>query len=108
MMKLGEIADVVRSKNAGIYRLTIDVMFEDAETYERVKATGDLSAEVFAELYDLPLEDVQYFEYDPGLAFKITIPARVSSGSPGDTDLRGAQQHAPVFDLEVDVDGSPS
>lgn len=102
-MKLGEIANVVRSKNAGIYRVTIDVMFEDTEAYERVKASGDLNQEVFAELYDLPPKDVQYFEYDPGLAFKVTIPAQVSSGSPGDTDLRGAQQHAPVFELEVDV-----
>lgn len=103
-MRLGDIADVVRSKNAGIYRLTIDVMFEDAETYEQVKATGDLSAPVFADLYGVPEDDVQFFEYDPGLAFKVTIPTRVSSGSPGDTDLRGAQQHAPVFELDVDFD----
>lgn len=103
-MRLGELADVVRSKNAGIYRLTIDVMFEDAETYEKVKATGQLSADVFADLYDVPLEKVHFFEYDPGLAFKVTIPARVPSGSPGDSDLRGAQQHAPAFELEVDVE----
>lgn len=107
-MRLGDIADVVRSKNAGIYHLTIDVMFEDAETYERVKASGDLSASVFADLYGVPEADVQFFEYDPGLAFKVTIPARVSSGSPGDTDLRGAQQHAPVFELEVDVESPPA
>jgi hypothetical protein len=106
-MRLGDIANVVRSKNAGIYRLTIDVMFNDAETYEQVKATEDLSESVFADLYDIAEEDVQFFEYDPGLAFKITIPARVSSGSPGDTDLRGAQQHVPVFELEVDVESSP-
>lgn len=105
-MRLGDLADVVRSKNAGIYRLTIDVMFEDAETYEDVKATGRLSANLFAELYDVPVEDVQFFEYDPGLAFKVTIPARIPSGSPGDPDLRGAQQHAPVFELEVDVEQS--
>lgn len=105
-MRLGDLADVVRSKNAGIYRLTIDVMFEDAETYEDVKATGRLSSNLFAELYDVPVEDVQFFEYDPGLAFKATIPARMPSGSPGDPDLRGAQQHAPVFELEVDVEQS--
>jgi hypothetical protein len=69
-------------------------------------ATGRLSANRFAELYDVPVEDVQFFEYDPGLAFKVTIPARIPSGSPGDPDLRGAQQHAPVFELEVDVEQS--
>jgi hypothetical protein len=103
-MRLGDLADVVRSKNAGIYRLTIDVMFEDAETYEAVKATETLSAELFADMYDIPVEEVQFFEYDPGLAFKITIPVRITSGSPGDSDLRGAQQHAPVFELDVDVE----
>lgn len=100
-MNLGELAAVVRSKNAGIHYLTIDIMFEDPETYERVKAAGVLTEEVFADRYGLAEDDVRLFEYDPGLAFKITIPKPTSSGRPGDSDVYGAQQHAPVLNIEV-------
>jgi len=100
-MKLGDLASVVRSKNAGIHYVTVDVVFDDRETYEAVKASGVLTRERVAERYGLPPDSVRAFEYDPGLAFKFTIPRESSAGSPGDADLYGAQQHAPVLDVEV-------
>lgn len=103
-MKLGELADVVRSKNAGIHYVTIDVLFEDRDTFERVAATEALTAESAAAVYDLPPEAVRFFEYDPGLAFKVTIPRDRPAGSPGDPDLYGAQQHAPLLDLDIPVE----
>ena len=42
MPKLYELASMVRSKNAGPFELTVDVVFEDVETFRRVKATGVL------------------------------------------------------------------
>jgi hypothetical protein len=105
-MKLGDIADVVRSKNAGIHYITIDVMFSDAGTYDAVKETDVLSASVFAEQYDLPEHEVRFFEYDAGQAFKITLPRSHSVGSPGDRDLYGAQQHAPVITIDIPLENS--
>lgn len=102
-MKLGELADVVRSKNAGIHYVTIDIMFNDESTYEAVKASEALSAEVFAQQYGVPVDEVQFIIYDPGQAFKFTIPRETSTGSPGETDLFGAQQHAPVLDIDVPI-----
>jgi len=40
MTVLARLAKLIRSKNAGPFELTFDIMFEDAATYERVKRSG--------------------------------------------------------------------
>ena len=40
-------------------------------------------------------------EYDPGCAIQFTIYRDRPSGSPGDPDIFGAQQYAPLLDIEV-------
>ena len=35
--KLTDIASVIRSKNSGPYELTLDIIFNDFETYEIIK-----------------------------------------------------------------------
>ena len=37
MATLGELAKLVRSKNAGPFWLTIDIMFDDADAYRRAR-----------------------------------------------------------------------
>ena len=39
--------------------------------------------------------------YPAGNAFKATIPRRIPSGDVGDTDIYGAQQHAPLLDVDI-------
>src|SRR4029077_12857206 len=41
--KLSEIAKTIRSKNAGVDKITFDVIFPDRATYDRVRASGILS-----------------------------------------------------------------
>jgi hypothetical protein len=103
-MRLGDLADVVRSKNAGVHYVTVDVMFHDRATFEAVRDAGVLSAATVADRYGLPVEDVRVFVYEPGLAFKATFPREHVAGGPGDPDLYGAQQHAPLLAVEVPVD----
>ncbi len=100
--KLGELARIIRSKNAGPFELTFDVMFDDIRVYERVKASGVFDAELFARLYRVPREHVlSVHSFDPALTLKATITRPVSSGTAGDTDVFGAQQHAPLLDVDV-------
>jgi hypothetical protein len=40
MALIKDVAKVCKSKNAGPFELTVDVVFDSAETFERVKATG--------------------------------------------------------------------
>ncbi len=48
MPKLKEIAKACKSKNAGPYELTLDIMFEDAATFEKVRKTGVICPELIA------------------------------------------------------------
>jgi len=101
MPKIRDIAKACKSKNAGPFELTIDVVFDQRAMYERVKATGVLNPALFARLYNVKPEDVLFTEYPAGNAFKATIPRLVPSGDVGDTDVYGAQQHAPLLDVEI-------
>ncbi|MEK9753932.1 MAG: DUF4387 domain-containing protein [Rhodospirillaceae bacterium] len=103
MARIRDIALVCKSKNAGPFEVTIDAVFGDRETFEKVKATGVLCPELFAKLYKVKAEDVLFTVYDAGLAFKATLPRLVPAGDIGDTDVYGAQQHAPLLEVEVPV-----
>ena len=41
--KLSEIAKTIRSKNAGVDKVTFDIIFPDRASYDRVRASGALS-----------------------------------------------------------------
>jgi hypothetical protein len=101
--KLSELAKLVRSKNAGPFWLTIDVMFDDRKTYEAVRDQKVLTKELVCRVYGQPPEHVLVFEHDAALAIKVSMPRPHSSGSPADTDVFGGQQYAPILDLPVDV-----
>ena len=103
MPKLKDIAVVCKSKNAGPYELTIDAVFADKETFDKVRASGVICPELFARLYNVPVEDILFTVYEPGLAFKATLPRLVSAGDLGDTDVYGAQQHGPLIDVEIPI-----
>ena len=101
MARIRDIAQVCKSKNAGPFVVTIDVLFEDHALYQRVKATGVLNAALFAKLYGVAEEDVLFTPYDAASAFKASLPRLTPAGGFGDTDVYGAQQHAPLLDVEI-------
>ncbi len=100
-MKLAQLAKVIRSKNAGALLLTLDVMFSRDEEYNRVVASNALNSHVIATLYGVNPNDVDIIEYPVANAIKITMPRTIPSGHPGDGDVYGAQQHAPLLNIEV-------
>jgi hypothetical protein len=103
MAKLKDIAKACKSKNAGPFHITLDIMFDDADLFARVAATGVITAELIAGLYGVPPEDVLFTPYPPAFAWKATLPRRIVSGAVGDTDIYGAQQHAPLLDIDVPI-----
>jgi len=103
MPKLKDIAKACKSKNAGPFELTLDIMFDDAATFGKVRKTGVISPQLIADLYRVPVESVVFTEFPPAHAFKATIERRIASGAVGDTDVYGAQQHAPLLDVEIPV-----
>ncbi len=104
MTPITELADVIRSKNAGPYRLTLDVIFSKDEVYEHVRDRRSLTRERIARIYGIPEEDVtDVIYFDPARAVKIVMKRPVVSGQPGDTDVYGAQQHGPLLALELEI-----
>ncbi len=100
--KLHELAKTIRSKNAGVNKITFDIIFRERAQYERVKRSGALSRETMAALYRIAPERISDFvEYEPGLAIKFTIYRAQPSGSAGDGDIFGAQQYAPLLDVDI-------
>ena len=101
MARLVDLAQVLRSKNAGALLCTLDMMFEDEDTYRRVRDSGAITPQRIAALYGVSDNEVSVIPYDVAYAIKVTIPRLVPSGDPGDTDVYGAQQHAPLLDIEI-------
>jgi hypothetical protein len=102
MVALHKLAKEITSKNAGIAALTLDIVFHDQESYERVKEANIFTRSQIAALYHCPEEDVLHIvQFDQGRAFKIALRRTRTSGDVGETDLFGAQQYAPLLYLNV-------
>ena len=99
---LTELASVIRSKNSGPFELTLDIMFKQETDYLFLKNSGVFAPGLFASLYGVePDQVLRVIHFDPACAVKATMVRPVPSGGPGDTDVYGAQQHAPLLGLQV-------
>ena len=100
--RLAEIAKTIRSKNAGVDKITFDVIFPDRVAYDRVRESSVLSREAVCRIFGIDLAQItDHVEFDPALAIKFTIYRRAPSGSPGDADIFGSQQYGPLLDIEI-------
>jgi len=102
--KLTDLASVIRSKNSGPYELTLDIIFNDFEAYESVKRGGFINEELICSLYGVaPGDIIGIVMFEPAKAIKVTIKRPLCSGDLGETDVYGAQQHAPLLGLEFEL-----
>ena len=74
MTTLFDMCSLIRSKNAGPFVLTFDLMFASKEFYERAKRTRALTAQHMVEFYGAKEEDVTLVYHDSALAIKASIP----------------------------------
>ena len=98
---IGELAVLVRSKNAGPFWITFDIMFDTREVYERVRDARVITRESIAALYRRRAEDIIVVDHDAALAIKVSFPRPHTSGSAQDSDVFGGQQYAPLLSLAV-------
>jgi len=100
MRKLSDMAKTIRSKNAGVDKITFDVIFTQKADYDLVRRTGVLSRAAVCRLFGIPESRItDYVEFDPALAIKFTILRSIASGSPGDADIFGSQQYGPLLEI---------
>lgn len=102
MTRLAELVAELSSKNAGNFFLTFDIVFDNPAMYARVRDSRVITRESIAALYGMPLDDVLHvIEFDQGCSLKVAVRRDHPSGSIGETDVFGAQQYAPLLDVDV-------
>ena len=102
--KLYDLAAVIRSKNRSPFQITLDVLFDDRSMYERIRDQGIITKEKIADLYKMEesrIREIVFF--DTALGFKITYDRKISSGTCGERDVYGAQQHAPLAEMKIEL-----
>ncbi|WP_353894238.1 DUF4387 domain-containing protein [Proteinivorax hydrogeniformans] len=101
-INITELTTVIRSKNAGPYELTFDLIFKTEEIFNYVVENKFITEELIAKLYGIDVEKViSVVPYSPSKAIKATIVRPIAAGDVGETDVYGAQQHGPLLNIEI-------
>jgi hypothetical protein len=100
-MRLGDCTKLLRSKNAGPFTLTMDLLFPDEASYARGRDSGLLEPERLATLYGVDPALVKVFLVPEMLAIKISFPRPIPSGGEGDNDIYGCQYMARLARLPM-------
>ncbi len=102
--KLFDVADVIRSKNAGPYEITFDIIIKDEKIYEQIVKAEVFNKSDFAKLYGIRETDIiKIVNFHPANAIKITMVRPLCSGDLGETDVYGAQLHYPLLKFEFEM-----
>jgi hypothetical protein len=100
--RLLDMAVVIRSKDAGINRLTFDIIFNSGENYEAALHSNVFSKDSVARILNLPPEHVVgTFFVDTCNAIKLSIDRPNISASVDERDVFGAQQQAAIERLSI-------
>lgn len=98
---LGRIR-VLRSKNAGPFAWTFDVVFRAREDFEKVRRALDHAA--VARAYAIPVADVLSTNALETLnALKVSVRRPRPAGHPGDSDCYGMNQEEPLARLVLGI-----
>jgi len=102
--RLLDMAVVIRSKDAGINRLTFDLIFNSTETYEAALRSNVFHKDNVAKILGLsPEKVVGSFFVDSCNAIKISIDRPNISASIDERDVFGAQQQSAIERLTIPV-----
>ena len=101
MATLFDLCSLIRSKNAGPFVLTFDLMFSSQENYERAKRSQPLTKELLAAIYCQPVDDITLVYHDHAMAIKASMPRPIFRGELADGDCYGGQQYVPLLEIEV-------
>jgi hypothetical protein len=96
---VGDVAALVRSKNAGPFWQTLDVVLADDETYRLVAESSAIDERVIADLYGVAADDVAIYRLPTIRVVKISFPRPTTQGGVDDRDMHAGQQHVPLAQL---------
>ncbi|MFY9346833.1 MAG: DUF4387 domain-containing protein [Orrella sp.] len=99
MNRLFDVAKVIRSKNAGPLVISFDLLFKNKDLFALAVASPNLTVQALASVFGRPADELVVIHYPAAHAIKISMPRLIVSGSPGDGDVYGSQQHTPLLSL---------
>ena len=102
MPSLKDVAQYVRSKNAGPFWVTVDIFCANREAFDRVRKAPAIGGDAVARLYGVNANEVRRFEVASLNVVKISFPRRIAQGSPQDADSHAGQYFVALLDLCVD------
>lgn len=101
MPKVNEVCRHVRSKVAGPFWVTIDLMFDSQQSYDRYFQSPALSAQSIASIYGVDPAEVRHYPVPKLKVLKISYPRKTSQGGVEERDLHSGQQYTYILDLEL-------
>lgn len=93
---VGDLASLVRSKNAGPFWLTLDIFCDTDTAYDAIAAPHVISPQRVADIYDTDAATVRVFRLPELRVVKISLPRPTVQGATGDRDMHAGQQHVPL------------
>ncbi len=96
---IGQLAEEVRSKNAGPFWITLDIFLDSDQDYQALITSGVLTAARIGNAYQVEPAGVEIFSLAALRAIKISFPRAVTAGSFYDRDQHAGQQHIPLANL---------
>jgi hypothetical protein len=101
MTKLRDVVRHARSKNAGPFWITIDLMFRP-DTYKTYHDSPAIGPKAIAALYGVAPENVKHTAVEPLHTVKISFPRATPQGGMIERDLHSGQQYVRLLDVEMD------
>jgi Domain of unknown function (DUF4387) len=99
---IGDVATLVRSKNAGPFWQTLDVFLGDDDAYRQVAQAPGLNEAAIGHAYRVDPATVRIFRLPAIRVVKISFPRATSQGGVHDRDMHAGQQHVPLARLPLD------
>ena len=81
--KLGKLASLIRSKNAGPFWVTFDIMFANDADFERVVSAKIMTDNWIARTNQVPEDSVVFLGIFAARAIKFSFPRPRIQGDPG-------------------------
>lgn len=100
MTALKDIADKVRSKNAGPFWLTLDVFCGTEEAFARISA--GLDTDLVAETFKADPATLKRFDMQELNVVKFSLPRPAVQGTRADRDMHGASFAVLLGEVQVD------
>lgn len=101
MPTIGELAQHIRSKNAGPFWVTIDIFCPDEESFNRIKDSPSLQKDYISKLYQVDKEAIKIFPLPELRTIKLSFPRPKVQGHRFERDMHSGQQYIQIADAPI-------